>query len=48
MNFQEPEVVEMGNAAELVKITFLENAREDPLQVEPTYHKDAVYAPDGE
>ena len=45
MKFEEVEVVEMGQASELIKITFLENAREDPSQVEPTYHKDAVYVP---
>ena len=47
MKFQEPEIVEMGSAGELIEITMFQDSREDLSQPEPT-KSSAIYACDDE
>ncbi len=43
MKFQEPEVVEIGLAGELIEVTMLQKDRENPAEPEPTFNSGAVY-----
>ena len=48
MKFNDPEVVEMGSAGDLITITMLQNTREDVSQPEPTFNVGAIYVSDEE
>ncbi len=43
MTFQEPEVVEMGVAGELIKIAGFSNNQENPPDPEPTWDPTPVF-----